>query len=64
MVRFQNIVDLPFKDLRKLIDKGKKEIGEGLVIIYSVFISYMLGPFSVLRVITSSSKSTSRVAKQ
>jgi len=35
-VRFQNIVDLPFKDLRKLIDEGKKEIGEGLVIIYAI----------------------------
>ncbi|MDC1251012.1 alanine--tRNA ligase [Pelagibacteraceae bacterium] len=35
-VRFQNIVDLPFKDLRKLIDEGKKEIGEGLVIIYVI----------------------------
>ena len=35
-VRFQNIRDLPFKDLRKLIDEGKKEIGEGLVIIYAI----------------------------
>ncbi|MDB4083831.1 alanine--tRNA ligase [Candidatus Pelagibacter sp.] len=35
-VRFQNIVDLPFKDLRKLIDEGKKEIGKGLVIIYAI----------------------------
>ncbi|WP_415304221.1 alanine--tRNA ligase [Candidatus Pelagibacter sp. Uisw_090] len=35
-VRFQNIVDLPFKDLRKLIDEGKKEIVEGLVIIYAI----------------------------
>ncbi|MDB9742479.1 alanine--tRNA ligase [Candidatus Pelagibacter sp.] len=35
-VRLQNIVDLPFKDLRKLIDEGKKEIGEGLVIIYAI----------------------------
>ena len=35
-VRFQNISDLPFKDLRKLIDEGKKEIGEGLVIIYAI----------------------------
>ena len=34
-IRFQNIIDLPFKDLRKLIDEGKKEIGEGLVIIYA-----------------------------
>jgi alanyl-tRNA synthetase len=35
-VRFQNILDLPFKNLRKLIDEGKKEIGEGLVIIYAI----------------------------
>jgi alanyl-tRNA synthetase len=35
-VRFQNILDLPFKDLRKIIDEGKKEIGEGLVIIYAI----------------------------
>jgi alanyl-tRNA synthetase len=35
-VRFQNILDLPFKDLRKLIDEGKKEIGEGIVIIYAI----------------------------
>jgi alanyl-tRNA synthetase len=35
-VRFQNILGLPFKDLRKLIDKGKKEIGEGLVVIYTI----------------------------
>ena len=35
-VRFQNIQDLPFKDLRKLIDQGKREIGEGLIVIYAV----------------------------
>jgi alanyl-tRNA synthetase len=35
-IRFQNILDLPFKNLRKLIDEGKKEIGEGLVIIYAI----------------------------
>ena len=35
-VRFQNISDLPFKDLRKLIDEGKKEISEGLIIIYAI----------------------------
>ena len=35
-IRFQNILDLPFKDLRKLIDEGKKEIGEGLIIIYAI----------------------------
>jgi len=35
-VRFQKILDLPFKDLRKIIDGGKKEIGEGLIIIYAI----------------------------
>jgi len=35
-VRFQKILNLPFKDLRKLIDDGKKEIGEGLIIIYAI----------------------------
>jgi alanyl-tRNA synthetase len=35
-IRFQSILDLPFKDLRKLIDEGKKEIEEGLVIIYAI----------------------------
>ena len=35
-IRFQKVLDLPFKDLRKLIDEGKKEIKEGIVIVYSV----------------------------
>ena len=35
-VRFQKILDLPFKDVRKIIDEGKKEIGEGLIIIYAI----------------------------
>ncbi len=34
-VRFQKITDLPPKDLRKLVDNGKKEIGEGIVIIFA-----------------------------
>ena len=34
-VRFQKIKDLPPKDLRKLVDSGKKEIGEGIVIIFA-----------------------------
>ena len=34
-VRFQKINDLPMKELRNLVDKGKKEIGEGLVIIFA-----------------------------
>jgi len=35
-VRFQKIFELPFKDLRKLIDDGKKEIKEGIIIIYAI----------------------------
>jgi len=34
-VRFQKVIDLPTKDLRKLIDNGKKEIGEGIVVIFA-----------------------------
>ena len=34
-VRFQKITDLPPKDLRKLIDIGKKDIGDGIVIIFA-----------------------------
>ena len=33
-VRFQKIEDLPTKELRKLVDKGKKDLGEGIVIIF------------------------------
>ena len=31
-VRFQKVQDLPPKDLRKLVDNGKKELGDGIVI--------------------------------
>ena len=34
-VRLQKIKDLPSKELRKLVDKGKKELGEGVVIIFA-----------------------------
>ena len=34
-VRLQKIKDLPTKELRKLVDKGKKELGEGIVIIFT-----------------------------
>ncbi len=34
-VRLQKIKDLPPKELRKLVDKGKKELGEGIVIIFA-----------------------------
>ena len=34
-VRFQRVYDLPTKELRKLTDKGKKELGEGIVIVFS-----------------------------
>ncbi len=35
-VRFQKIFDLPFKDLRKLIDEAKKELKEGIIVIYAI----------------------------
>jgi alanyl-tRNA synthetase len=35
-VRFQKVIDLPFKDLRKLIDEGKKELKEGIIVIYAI----------------------------
>ena len=35
-IRFQKVFDLPFKDMRKLIDVGKKEIKNGIVIIYAI----------------------------
>ena len=34
-VRLQKIKDLPTKELRKLVDKGKKDLGEGIVIIFA-----------------------------
>jgi len=35
-VRFQKVLELPFKDLRKLIDTGKKELKEGIVVVYAI----------------------------
>ena len=35
-VRFQKIIDLPPKDLRNLVDKSKKELGEGIIIVFAV----------------------------
>ena len=35
-VRFQKVIDLPAKDLRKLVDNGKKELIEGVVVIFAV----------------------------
>jgi alanyl-tRNA synthetase len=34
-LRYQKVLDLPFKDLRKLIDEGKKNIGEGIIVVYA-----------------------------
>ena len=34
-VRFQKINDLPPKDLRKIVDVGKKELGEGIVVVFA-----------------------------
>ena len=35
-VRFQKISDIPLKDLRKLVDIGKKELQEGIVIVFAI----------------------------
>jgi alanyl-tRNA synthetase len=34
-VRFQNVKGLPSKELRKLVDDGKKELGEGIVVVFA-----------------------------
>tara|TARA_B110000196_G_scaffold275513_1_gene253004 strand:- start:9 stop:878 length:870 start_codon:yes stop_codon:yes gene_type:complete len=35
-VRFQKVLELPFKNLRKLIDEGKKELKEGIIVVYAI----------------------------
>jgi len=35
-IRFQKVIDLSPKDLRKLVDIGKKELGEGIIIVFAV----------------------------
>ena len=35
-VRFQKVTDLPPKDLRKLVDNGKKELSEGVIVIFAI----------------------------
>jgi alanyl-tRNA synthetase len=34
-IRFQKVSDLPPKELRKLVDQGKKYLGEGIVIVFA-----------------------------
>jgi alanyl-tRNA synthetase len=34
-VRFQNVDGLPSRELRKLVDDGKKELGEGIVVVFA-----------------------------
>ncbi|MDC1011060.1 alanine--tRNA ligase-related protein, partial [Candidatus Pelagibacter sp.] len=34
-LRFQKVEGLPLKELRKLVDKGKKELSEGIVIVFA-----------------------------
>ena len=34
-IRFQNVDGLPPKELRKLVDNGKKELGEGVVVVFA-----------------------------
>jgi len=35
-VRLQKVQDLPPKDLRKLVDNGKKELEEGIIIVFAI----------------------------
>ena len=34
-IRLQKVEDLPPKDLRKLVDSGKKELGDGIVVVFA-----------------------------
>ena len=34
-IRFQNVEGLPPKELRKLVDEGKKELGDGIVVVFA-----------------------------
>ncbi|SMF71580.1 alanine--tRNA ligase [Candidatus Pelagibacter sp. HIMB1321] len=34
-IRFQKISDLPPKELRKLVDHGKKDLGEGIIVVFA-----------------------------
>ena len=34
-IRLQKVEDLPTKDLRKLVDNGKKELNEGIVVVFA-----------------------------
>ena len=34
-IRFQNVDGLPPKELRKLVDKGKKDLGEGVIVVFA-----------------------------
>jgi alanyl-tRNA synthetase len=34
-IRFQKVSDLPPKELRKLVDQGKRDLGEGIVIVFA-----------------------------
>ena len=35
-IRFQKVDDLPFKELRRIVDQGKKDIKEDIVLIYAI----------------------------
>ena len=34
-IRFQNVDGFPPKELRKLVDNGKKDLGEGIVVVFA-----------------------------
>ena len=35
-IRLQKVEDLPPKELRKLVDNGKKDLGEGIVVVFTI----------------------------
>jgi len=37
ILRYQVITDLPSKELRNIVDQGKKEINEGVILAFSIF---------------------------
>jgi alanyl-tRNA synthetase len=37
ILRYQVLIDLPSKELRNIVDQGKKEIKEGVIIAFSIF---------------------------
>ena len=55
-VRFQKVKDLPPKDLRKLVDLGKKEIGDGIIIVFANKYLYEIDVIQLAKIIDKEGK--------